>query len=229
MISSQSMLKHNVFEHLIFPQLPNFCGIAACCTALSCILQRQLTEQELHTQYEVGRYTKLRIPVDHPLDNLKSIPRLGQGFSNWDVVRLINAVLLDYEKEPSSVILCGEDFVREVLNPHRLNSILDWLQDNSSHAIVHIMNHYAVFGGVLQSPKTREIYLLLADSSVQTGPFRSIALSEIINLALRDQRYGVVLVSDKPIPQNIFELWTAAMTPPEVSERKRFARINAKR
>lgn len=229
MIFSQPSLKPNVFEYLIFPQLPSFCGIAACCGALGSILHRQVTENELHATYGVGLYTKLRAPADYPSDKFASLPRSGKGFSNWDVIRLLNAVLLDNSKGPETVILCGEDFVREVSNPDQFDNILDWLQDNSCHAIVHIVDHYALFAGTLQLPKTGEVYLLLADSSTRTGPLRSLALSEIADLARGDDRYGFILVSDKPIPRSLFELWTDPMTPPEIIEKKRFARIDKKR
>jgi hypothetical protein len=219
-------LKTSVLEYSIFPQLPSFCGIAACCGALGCILHRRITEQILHAEYQAGLYTKLHAPATCSPDDFASLPRLGPGFSNWDVIRLCNAVLLDAGKQPSSVVLCGRDFVRETEEPNQLKRILDWLRDDSCHAIVHTINHYTLVAGVFQNSLTEDIYLLLADSAARFGPLRSLALSNITTLAHQDERYGFVLVSDKTIPQTLFQRWTSSMTPPEVTERQRFARID---
>ncbi len=219
-------LKTKVLEYLIFPQLPSFCGIAACCGALGCLLHCQITEQMLHAQYQVGLYTKLRAPATCSPDDFASLPRLGLGFSNWDVIRLCNAVLLDAGKQPAAVVLCGKDFVRETEELNQLKQILDWLRDDSCHAIVHTINHYTLVAGVFQHSLTEDIYLLLADSATRFGPLRSLALSNITTLARQDERYGFVLVSDKPIPQTLFQRWTNSMTPSEVTEQQRFARID---
>jgi hypothetical protein len=219
-------LKAKVLEYLIYPQLPSFCGIAACCGALSCILNRQVTEQILHSQYQVGLYTKLRAPHTCSPDNFASLPRLGPGFSNWDVIRLFNAVLLDEGKQPAAVVLCGKDFVRETEEPSQLQQVLNWLRDDSCHAIVHTINHYTLVAGVFQNSLTEAAYLLLADSATRPGPLRSLALSNITALAREDERYGFVLVSDKPIPRTLFRRWTDTMTPPEVTEQQRFVRID---
>lgn len=223
MNSARLWLKTKVLEYCIFPQLPSFCGIAACCGALSCVLNRQITEQVLHEQYQVGLYTKLRAPATSSPDDFASLPRSGPGFSNWDIIRLFNAVLLDAGKQPAAVVLCGKDFIRETEEPNGPQQILDWLRDNSCHAIVHTINHYTLVAGAFQN-SNEDIYLLLADSAKRFGPLRSLALSHITTLARADERYGFVLVSDKPIPKKLFREWTGAMTPPEVTGQQRFAR-----
>jgi hypothetical protein len=219
-------LKRNVLEYSVFPQLPSFCGVAACCGAIGSIIGRQFTEQMLHANYQVGRYTKLRAPAGCSTEDFATLPRGGPGFSNWDVIRLCNSVLLDEGKTPAAAVLCGKDFVRETAAGDRVDRILNWLRDDSCHAIVHTIDHYTLAAGAYQSPTAEGTYLLLADSAKLTGPVRSLALSKLRKLAEQDERYGFVLVSDKAIPTSLFQIWTSSMLPPEVTEQQRFARIN---
>ena len=226
MTSNRFWLKTNLLEYSIFPQLPSFCGVAACCGALSCILTKQITEQMLHEQYQVGLYTKLRAPTSCAPDKFADLPRVGLGFSNWDVVRLFNAVLLDEGREPAAVVLCGNDLVRETEDSNQLKQILDWLRDDHCHVIVHTLNHYTLVAGVFHDFLSDDVYLLLADSATRSGPLRSLPLSDLATLCRRDDRYGFILVSDRTIPHTLFRNWTSAMNPPEVTEKQRFARID---
>jgi hypothetical protein len=226
MKSERFWLKKNVLEYFVFPQLPSFCGIAACCGALGSILGTQITEQMLHARYAVGLYTKLQAPVSCSPDNFAGLTRSGPGFSNWDVIRLCNAVLLDEGREPAAVVLCGEDFVRESGDLTQLQQLLEWLRNDYCQAIVHTVDHYTLVAGAFRHPLSAEIYLLLADSATRSGPLRSLRLADLKALANRDQRYGLVLVTDRTIPQSLFRNWTSAMLSPEVTDRQRFARID---
>lgn len=225
MKSERFWLKTNVLEYFIFPQLPSFCGIAACCGALGSILNKQITEQMMHSTYEVGLYTKLRAPSTCSPDHFAILPRSGLGFSNWDVIRLCNSLLLDEGRRPSTVLLCGDDFVRETANPYQRRRLLEWLQQDSSQAVVHTVNHYTLVAGGSCQSLNDDNYLLLADSAKSTGPLRSLRMTDIITLAGKDERYGFILISDRTIPHDIFSNWTRAMTPPEVIEQRRFVRI----
>jgi hypothetical protein len=225
-MTSNRWLKAGVLEYSIFPQLPSFCGVAAGCGAIGCILNRRITEEMLHAQYQIGLHTKLHAPASCTPDKFAGLQRSGPGFSNWDVIRLFNTVLLDEGKQPAAVLLCGEDFVREVGERSQRQEILDWLRDDSCHAVVHTVNHYTLVAGVYETAPNRDLYLLVADSAIRSGPLRSLALSDLLTLAQQDERYGFVLVSDKPVPATLFGKWTRQMLPPEVTEQQRFARID---
>ena len=226
MDSKRFWLKTNVLEYSIFPQLPSFCAIAACCGALSCILERQITEEMLHSRYGVGLYTKLNAPATCSPENFASLQRSGPGFSNWDVIRLCNSVLLDEGKNPSTVLLCGGDFLRETVELHLRQKLFEWLDDDSCQIIIHTVNHYSLVAGASKVLLEGDQYLLVADSARRSGPLRSLAMGDIITLADNDERYGFILISDRTIPPDLFSSWTNAMTPPEVIEQQRFARID---
>ena len=226
MNSKRFWLKANVLDYSIFPQLPSFCAIAACCGALSCILDRQITEEMLHARYGVGLYTKLNAPATCAPETFASLPRTGLGFSNWDVIRLCNSVLLDEGKKPATALLCGEDLVRETADLKGRQRLFEWLQHDACQVIIHTVNHYTLVAGASRLPLNGDHYLLVADSARRSGPLRSLALSDLITLAREDARYGFTLVSDSTIPPDLFSIWTSAMTPPEVIEQQRFARID---
>jgi hypothetical protein len=226
MNSKRFWLKTNVLEYSIFPQLPSFCGIAACCGALSCILERQVTEEMLHSRYGVGLYTKLKAPATCSPRNFASLPRSGRGFSNWDVIRLCNSVLLDEGKNPSTALLCGGDLLRETVEPGLRQKLFEWLHDDSCQIIIHTVNHYSLVAGASKLLFEDDHYLLVADSARRSGPLRSLAMGDIITLAGNDERYGFILISDRTMPPDLFSRWTSAMTPPEVIEQQRFARID---
>jgi hypothetical protein len=226
MNSKRFWLKANVLEYSIFPQLPSFCGIAACCGALSCILDRQITEEMLHFRYGVGLYTKLNAPATCSPENFASLPRSGPGFSNWDVIRLCNSVLLDEGKNPSTALLCGDDLLRETADLSQRQRLFEWLQHDSCQIIIHTVNHYSLVAGASKLPLDGDHYLLMADSARRSGPLRSLAMRDIISLAGDDERYGFILISDRTIAPDVFSSWTSAMTPPEVTEQQRFVRID---
>lgn len=226
MNSKRFWLKTNVLEYSIFPQLPSFCGIAACCGALSCILDRQIIEEMLHSKYGVGLYTKLNAPATCSPEHFASLTRSGPGFSNWDVIRLCNSVLLDEGKNPSTVLLCGDDFVRETEDLSRRERLFGWLCDDSCQIIVHTVNHYTLVAGASKLPLDGDHYLLLADSARHSGPLKSLSVGDVMTLARQDERYGFILISDRTIARDLFRSWTSAMTPPEVIELQRFARID---
>ena len=219
-------VKSAVLEYAVFPQWPSFCGVAACCGALGAILRKPVTQQQLHERYQIGLYTKLKAPPESDPKTFASRKRSGKGFSNWDAIRLCNAVLLDAGREPSATILCGQDFVRETAAQEGRRALLDWLRGDGGQAIIHLRNHYVLLAGAFESSLNGGLSLLLADSSKRFGPLRSLAVGELAALAKADERYGFVLVSDRGIPQSLFRTWTSAMVPPEVSERQRFARID---
>lgn len=225
-MKSKLWLKPRVFEYAIFPQLPSFCGVAACCGALGAILDKRITEQSVHQRYQVGLYTKLQAPATCSPDEFAGRPRVGLGFSNWDVIRLFNAVMLDEGRGPGSAVLCGADFVRETAHPRSVERLLDWLQDDECQAIVHTVHHYTLIAAAIRPAAEADTYLVLSDSGARSGPARSMPLSKLRSLTERDERYGLVLLSDKPIPHTLFDSWTTAMTPPEATGQERFARIN---
>jgi hypothetical protein len=226
MNSKRFWLKTNVLEYSIFPQLPSFCGIAACCGALSCILDRQITEAMMHSRYGVGLYTKLNAPATCSPENFANLPRSGLGFSNWDAIRLCNSVLLDEGKKPSTALLCGDDLVRETADLSGPQRLFEWLQQDSCQVIIHTVNHYSLIAGASKLPLNSHHYLLVADSARRSGPLRSLALGDLITLAGQDARFGFILVSDRTIPRDVFSSWTSAMIPPEVIEQQRFVRID---
>jgi hypothetical protein len=171
-------VKAEALAYAMFPQLPNFCAVAACCGALGAILQRPVTQQELHAHYQVGLYTKLKAPAECDPNTFANLQRSGKGFSNWDVIRLCNAVLLDNSRVPAAAILCGQDFVRETSVPERLDGIFDWLRSKTCQAIVHILGHYTLCAGTFASAANGDRFLLLADSAKRSGPLRSLRVAE---------------------------------------------------
>lgn len=56
------------------------------------------------------------------------------------------------------------------------------------------------------------------------SPIRAYALPRLAELARADQRYGFVLLSERPLPPDLFDRWTEAMLPDEARLRQRFAR-----
>ncbi|MEN3333951.1 MAG: hypothetical protein V7641_3316 [Blastocatellia bacterium] len=226
MDTNRVWIKGAALTYAVFPQWPSFCGVATCCGALGSILQKPVTQQELQRRYQVGLYTKLHASAVCDPNTFAKRQRSGKGFSNWDAIRLCNAVLLDEGREPAATVFCGQDFVRESAQPECRRELLDWLRHDSCQALIHLQNHYVLFAGAHESSVDGSLSLLVADSSKRSGPLRSLALAELSSLANADERYGFVLISDRDIPRTLFRTWTSAMMPPEVSERRRFARID---
>lgn len=217
-------LKEEAIRHAVFPQLPSFCAVAVCCGALNALLGTSLTQVQMHELYGVGEWTKLHLPPGQLPPDLKSLPRSGRGMSNWDVIRLFNAAMLDAGREPHAAVLCGRDFVRETADEPNLRRLFEWARQPSNQVVVHLMNHYALIAGLLRPEPGKGPYLVLADSSITKGPLRSLLLAEVRGLAAGDERYGWILFSDRLIPEDLFSLWTESMRPSEVRRRERFER-----
>ncbi len=217
-------IKEEALRHAVFPQLPSFCAVAVCGSAVNALLGTALTQERLHEIYGVGERTKLQLPPGQLPADLRSLPRSGWGMSNWDLIRLFNAVMEDAGREPHAAVLCGADFVRETAAEAGLQRLLEWARLPTSQAVVHVVSHYALLAGLLRSGPERAPYLVLADSSIRKGPLRSLPLAEVRELAARDERYGWILLSDRPIPEDLFSRRTASMLPAEVTLRQRFER-----
>lgn len=219
--------KDETIKAVVYPQLPSFCGVAACCGAANALLGTVLTQEDLHERYGIGERTKLRLPPGGGLPgDLASRPRKGRGMSNWDLIRLFNSILLDAGRDPHAAVLCGADFLRETADEAELQRILEWAGLPSSQAVVHIVNHYALFAGLFRPRQESVSYLILADSATRKGPLRSLPLAEVQGLAAGDERYGWLLLSDRPIPRDVFRLWSESMLPREVRRKERFERID---
>lgn len=219
-------IKDETVKAVVYPQLPSFCGVAACCGAANALLGQTLTQERLHERYGIGERTKLQLPPGALPGDLGSRPRQGRGMSNWDLIRLFNSILLDAGREPYATVLCGADFLRETADEADLQRILEWGGLPSSQIIVHIVNHYALLAGQLRPYPGVASYLILADSATRKGPLRSLPLAEVQDLAARDERYGWLLLSDRPIPRDLFRLWTESMLPSEVRKKERFERTD---
>jgi hypothetical protein len=222
-------MKNEAVTSLMFPQYPNFCGVASCGGAANAILHIDLSQEDLHHTYGIGKYTKLKIPIgfNFAKDSFKDYQKIGMGMSNWDIVRLFNAIMLDHDKTPYSLVLAGQDFVREMKADNFAN-LNDWLQQEGNQAVVHIVDHYVLFAGSYEDEKSRK-YMVCADPSGSKGPVNSLPLSELITLASKDRkygRYGMILLSDTEIPSEaLFSEVNENMFPKESTTRERFSRI----
>jgi hypothetical protein len=219
------LFKPSTLAGACFPQLPSFCGIASCIGVINAMLNTAVTQQELHERYGIGAFTKLPLKTDSPLENLALLSRTGSGFSNWDLIRLVNAVCLDAGKTPYSAILCGQDFVREI-GSRGLADLIKWLSKDCNQVIIHIKNHYLVLSGVYKNRITNDYYFIMANSSKTHGPCSSMGLNDLLSLAKIDPRYGMVFFSLENIPQALFNLWTPEMLPIESRNLTRFDKMD---
>lgn len=218
-------IKKRTIQGVCYPQHPSFCGIAACAGVINALLGSSVTKEELHEAYGVGARTKLPLSPNSELKNLGQMNRKGMGFSNWDLIRLVNAACLDRGIRPWSSVLCGQSFFREMTQEENQQRFLTWVQEESHQAIIHISNHYVVLAGLHIVNGSEEIHFIQADSARNKGPLSSSSLGMLQDLAKRDYRYGFVLFSLEPIPRSLFTVWSDDMYPKESQELHRFERI----
>jgi len=221
-------IKPGVIEHLIFPQYPYFCGIAACGCVANTLLDIHLTQIDLHAAYGIGNKCKMKIPLAYDFSdgNFDQFEPRGMGISNWDIIRLFNAILLDKGSTPYSALLTGKDLVSEIENG-RYGSLEKWLQGQGNHAVIHLEDHYVTYAGAISTGESD--FIVCADSSKFKGPLNSLNLNDLIALAASDgtyNRYGFILLSDQEIPlKQLFKHVTADMRPKESEDCQRFDRI----
>jgi hypothetical protein len=219
-------IKERTIKNVCYPQYPSFCGVASCTGVLNSLLGLSVSQEILHENYGVGAITKLPLTTHSALESLDEMPRQGLGMSNWDLIRLFNAYCLDQGKRPWTSILCGQDFIREMANKESRGKILNWVQEESCQAIIHLPNHYVVLAGLLTVNGEDDLHFIQADSATTKGPISSSSLANLQSLAQGDPRYGLVLFSLSPIPEGLFSEWSEEMLPKESRELERFDRIN---
>jgi hypothetical protein len=193
-------IKNEIFDRLIFPQYPYFCGIASCCTVSNTILNLNYTQEDLHHKYGVGTLTKLNIPKNDILVDITKYTKsnISLGFSNWDIIRLFNSLMLDNKIIPYSALLTGKVFV-DVVNKLDINLFNNWLKLKNNNIIIHLENHFVIYAGYYRT-SSNSSYIICADSSKKKGPLNTINYSDLILLCnSENEKYGFILLSDAKI------------------------------
>ncbi|HLT39551.1 MAG TPA: hypothetical protein VK034_24875 [Enhygromyxa sp.] len=204
-MSTARFIKTDVLAAGIYPQLPYFCGASSVLAVLRCATGEHLDEHDLHRRYGID----------------PSI-RKERGMSNWDIIRLFNAGLLDAGRTPHTLLLCGNDYVRK----HWIadQRFREWMKATGNYGIVHLRGHYAAVAGVYEDSQG-DWHFVLVDSGRRRGPVRSINHSQLHDLASADARYGVILLSLTNITGDWIGPVSEAMAPPETVEQIRLPRL----